>query len=366
MWVAAPPGVVPKLWVGPIAGTSLGLGNLSVADNGGRVSGSHLRVDANYNWYLVRGKDDRAWVVLDTGGSALDLDRVRNDFLALQLALGVPLRLDVLTGLDDAGNAIAARGLQFGGRPTRDRVGRWMNDGPVPPDRIALFARSMALALNKLEVLRTAVSAYLDTAVEPTIDGSYLKLHVALEAVCGGIPGSDGDQVIVKDSKAWTRWVRKIEAEIRQHALAPEWEEALVGKVHLAKMLPSSSTVADALARLTPPLVLCETALAELRKRNIPAHYYVMNKRRDYVVDRDVGRIDLLKTVLVAVCARLAGYDGPICGWLPRAGDLWRPPPSWWPAKGRRPSPIAYYCERALGPSRPRRAHQQAGARASA
>jgi hypothetical protein len=348
VWVAAPPGAVPRLWVGPIVGAIYGFGNLSVGEKDGRIDGRHLRVEANYCWYIARGKDDKSWAILDTLGAPFDLDRVRNDFLALQLAMGAPLRLDTLVGLDEPGNAIAARGLRFGGRHARDRDGRWMNDGPVPADHIPLFAKSMALALNKTEVLRTAVSAYLDTVVEPTIDGSYLKLHVALEAVCGAIPRDGKDQVIVKDSKAWTRWVRGLEKAIRRHALAPEWEEALVGKLHGAKMLPSSSTVTDAIARLKPPLVLCKTSLAELKKRNIPAHYYVMNKTRDYVVDRDVGRIELLKTVLVAVSARLAGYAGPICGWLQSQGELWRPPPSWWPVRSKAKLPMAYYCERSV------------------
>jgi hypothetical protein len=348
VWVAAPPGAVPRLWVGPIIGAIYGFGNLSVGEKDGRIDGRHLRVEANYCWHVVRGKDDKSWVILDTLGAPFDLDRVRNDFLALQLAMGVPLRLDTLVGLDEPGKAIAARGLRFGGRHARDRDGRWMNDGPVPSDHIPLFAKSMALALNKTGVLRTAVSAYLDTVVEPTIDGSYLKLHVALEAVCGAIPRDGKDQVIVKDSKAWTRWVRGLEKEIRRHALAPEWEEALVGKLHGAKMLPSSSTVTDAIARLKPPLVLCKTSLAELKKRNIPAHYYVMNKTGDYVVDRDVGRIELLKTVLVAISARLAGYAGPICGWLRPPGELWRPPPSWWPIKSKAKQPTAYYCERTV------------------
>lgn len=58
----------------------------------------------------------------------------------------------------------------------------------------------------------------------------------------------------------------------------------------------------------------------------------------DYEVDRDVERIDVLKTLFVALIARACSYDGPICGWKrDESSAVWKPQPAWWPT----PSPAS-------------------------
>ncbi len=108
--------------------------------------------------------------------------------------------------------------------------------------------------------------------------------------------------------------------------------DVFINKVISAMNLLSSGVVADALARLHPPIVVDEAVLDELDKRNIPAHHFSMNKPEvDYDVDRDVERIDILRSLLVALIARACGYDGAISGWVTGNAAGWKPQPNWWP-----------------------------------
>jgi hypothetical protein len=52
----------------------------------------------------------------------------------------------------------------------------------------------------------------------------------------------------------------------------------------------------------------------------------------DYVVDRDVGRVDILRSLFVALMARACRYDGAIAGWVRNEAAAWKPQPGWWPA----------------------------------
>ena len=186
-----------------------------------------------------------------------------------------------------------------------------------------------------------AATAYLDSVSDPTIDGQYLKLHVALEGFGNALLKLDEKKkkkrkaeprLLVKDGKAWVGWVKGHAAELREMLAEPSREEAFVGKVIAAMNLPSSGVVGDALLRLDPPLKVDKRVLDELDKRNIPAHHATMNKPgEDYEVDRDVERVDVLRSLLVALIARACRYDGPILGWSTTDAFKWNPQPGWWP-----------------------------------
>jgi len=76
-----------------------------------------------------------------------------------------------------------------------------------------------------------------------------------------------------------------------------------------------------------------EAVLDELEKRNIAAHHGTMNKPDvDYDVDRDVERVNILRSLLVALVARACGYDGAIAGWVIGSAAGWKPQPDWWSA----------------------------------
>lgn len=337
-------GRTPTRWVGKVRGASFGTGNLGVRGPE-HCSSSHLRLEGRYTWYVLdRRPDENAInvVVEAAQPSELDWNAVGSDFMALQFALGVPLQLETLVALDEPGNVIGCAGAALGSRPARRRP----LDGPVPYSRqgecwVAVLFHRLAAAMATSELpYALACHAYLDSVAEATIDGAYLKLQIALEEFARSLRKQEESaagiaraptRLLVRDKDTWIAWVDDHVAELRGMVAEGENPAVFVDKVRSAMNLPSSGVVADVLARLDPPLVVGRDVLNEVRQRNIPVHSGRMNKPGvDYVVDRDVERLDILRSLLVALVSRACGYDGAISGWL-RSAPTWKPAPDWWP-----------------------------------
>ncbi len=78
-------------------------------------------------------------------------------------------------------------------------------------------------------------------------------------------------------------------------------------------------------------ITLPEDVLAEVKRRDDPAHHYFMNRRLDHDdLDKDVRRLEMIQTLLVALTAVHVGYTRPIRGYdvTPSGG---RSAPTWWP-----------------------------------
>lgn len=333
-------------WVGRLKGGGFLNGNLAVSA-GSRSRASSMRLAGCYTWHLlIHDRNDDLSVVVDGGPSTFNRQALGIDFNALQVSLGAPLQLDLLVGLDGPGNVVGAAGVHFGGNRKTKRTGR--ADGPVPDDVVhecwvPVFFQRLATAMVATPDLPwgMACNAYLDSLSDATIDGRYLHVHVALEAFATALLKLDSKKkgkprLLVKNGDAWVRWVSERASEIREMLAAAEQEKVFVNKVISAMNLPSSGVVADALSRLDPPLLVDEAVLEEVEKRNIPVHHAAMNKPGvDYEVDRDVARIDVLKSLFIALIARACKYDGAIAGWVRDEAAAWKPQPGWWPA----PSP---------------------------
>jgi hypothetical protein len=334
-------------WVGRLKGGGFFNPNL-VVSAGSRSAARNMRLEGKYAWYLLDTyeKNEDITVVVDGGPSSFDRSALGVDFNALQVALGAPLQLEVMVGLDAPGNIVGLAGVHLGGARETKRGGR--ADGPVPDDVvnecwIAVFFRRLAMAMVETPDLPWAMAcnAYLDSISDATIDGRYLHIHVALEAFAVALLKQEQKKkaeprLLVKSSEAWVRWVKEHTPELCRMLADTAQEKVFVGKLISAMNLPSSGVVVDALSRLDPPLLVEEAVLEEVEKRNIPVHYSSMNKPGDdYEVDRDVGRIDVLKSLFVALIARACRYDGAIAGWVRNEAAAWKPQPEWWPA----PSP---------------------------
>lgn len=338
-------GDLPSRWTGTLHGGGFLRGNLAVV-RPGRSSWNHLRLDGRYTWYILsRDRDSEAFdVIIDGDGCPLDRDGLGTDFNALQFSFGAPLRLDTLVALDDPGNVVGCAGVALGGRRATSRARA--ADGPVPDTTIqecwipVLFRCLAAAMLGDDLPWGLACNAYLDGVTDPTIDGGYLKLHVALEAFAKALlrrdeaesRGAPSPRRLVRDQKEWAAWVAAHAAELRELVAPVEAPEVFVNKVRSAMNVPSSGVVADALLRLRPPLTVDESCLRELGERNIPAHHGTMNRPGvEYDVDRDVERVDVLRCLLAALVARACGYTGAIAGWARNSPAGWKPPPDWWP-----------------------------------
>ncbi len=359
-------GPTPARWVGRLQGCGFLNANLTIAGPGPRFTRNSMRLQGRYTWYLLNGFEETASavVVIDAGPSPLDHEAIGTDFNAMQVAFGTPMQLDTLVALDGPGNVVGCAGVHLGGNRKTER--RRRADGPVPDNVtnecwIPVLFNRLALAMAASDLPWGMIcNAYLDSASDATIDGRYLKLQVALEAFAKALlkraeATNAAPRRLVRDADAWGAWVKKRRDELRAMVEDQASADVFINKVISAMNLPSSGVVADALRRLQPPLIVDEVVLDELEKRNIPAHHLRMNKPGvDYDIDRDVERVDILRSLYVALVARACGYDGAIAGWVRSKAAEWKPQPDWWPPPPEsviEESRRDFLCERSSPPS---------------
>ena len=341
-WTASRAGSAPSVWMGVVQGDFAwrAQGNLVVQDVNStmlRRSEANLLLSGSYTWSVLGDKDE-AVVIIDTDGRPLDGMLAVADFCALQLTFGQRLSLPWLVGLDSSGTPVSWAGLAGLARDYSSRkvsaeppipAMRWITPGCWTP---AFFAAAADALFTKRESPAWVVfNAYLDS-LDEHLDGAYLKLHVALEAVCHEV-NRPSRPLLVKTPKAWLAWVGERASEIEALAVNPDAAKKLIGKVQAAMNSPATDTVEDALRALN--LKVPSELLEEVAQRSRSVHRFLMNGQgRDRVLVDDWQRVRRLRTVLVAVFARLIGYTGPIHGW---ERDSWGHPvaATWWPHDGR-------------------------------
>jgi len=328
----------PLLWIGHLEGQVPPGGNLTVREqtrHRTRIRHDGFRLQGGYTWYLVRTSDAMTrTVVVDPGGLPMERERVMRDFLCMQFCFGGPLRLDRLVGIDAQRQAVAALGLgtflrQAGKHraPVPDDIGeadRWV------PELFAVMTRK--IHEEGLEPLLIAIASYLDSETDH-LDGGYLKGQVGLEAFAKRLLGSQPVELLIKDEVAWKKWVRTLRPIIRTHLAAQDAKAREdLGMVHdkfvKAMHAPTGGLVRKAFGQITLP----KEILDEIKLRNYPAHGFFMNAGRDHDLDRDVRRLEMVQTLLVALVALHVGYEGQLKGYDVR-DDGGRHPPSWWPSK---------------------------------
>lgn len=360
-WATA---VTPHVWVGRLQGKVPELGNLSLIEwknDRPKVSHRGFRFSGKYTWYILREeKQDVSTVLVDAAGAALERDALREEFHALQFTLGGGLRLDYLTGLDGNRNVVGAMSLGSLERPRSkyrppvahrfDEADKWLPE----------FFRLVALKISQrgAEPLIIAIASYLDSQADH-LDGAYLKAHVGLEAFGKRIVAESSPDLLVKDEVEWKKWVSSLLPAIQSRVVGSKQVdvsrqvEIIRNKFVAAMFAPSGDVVRKALQMhgIEVPVDVRE----EIKKRNYPAHGFLMNKSVDLEIDRDVRRLELIQTLIVALVAVYVGYTGPIHGYNV-ADDGGRLPPDWWPVRLYDDDvQVQYVCERRVvgGESKP-------------
>jgi hypothetical protein len=327
----------PCAWVGLLDGAKVDDANLTILAGHG-WSAKHLYVRANYDIYVVTPQSGETIVVVDTKGVPLDHQVMASDVAALEFAMGRPLGLDYLLGLDGAHNVVSAAGIQFGNRHPPDPRCRC----PVAGSRdlyapksgliaehnwVPLFASLVAKRLEADGVdspLNIAMGAYLNSLMGD-IHSNYLLAQVALEAFCSAVVPAE-THTLVKSSAAWLAFVESHREEIGAMAVDAEAARKLVSKVQNAQHAPSGDRVHVALTHFG--IEAPEAALREVIRRNSAAHRYVMTKESELVVQDVADRLAIVQTLLVSVVAKYVGFRGPIVGWEWINGR--HKVPDWW------------------------------------
>lgn len=338
----------PRFWIGQVEGmTRLDFsGNLCIE----RLKGHGIRLGSKrhfffsgaYRYFLVQcdhGKQ-RTWhLIIDTGGAdAPDPKKLGNDFLVLQFVLGKQLRLPMLVGVTDEFRTVAATvGNTKWGHVTASGIppipiGQNNTDFISESWAAVLFERISATWQNQAglkNAFAIALEMYLD-AMNHHLDFDYLRLQVALEAVAFWIlTHKEGgkEPSIVNDVKKWESWVKKNMAEIQSHA-CDGFGETLYLNVKGAQRLPSGRVIPTAFGHLGIPMT--EEMRLELRARNNVVHQGLMAPG-GYEIDRDLRRVAMIRTMLVALIAKASGYSGAINGWeIGDQGYPLEPPTDWW------------------------------------
>jgi hypothetical protein len=336
----------PSLWVGCVEGaTRINFGGNLIVERvkaGGYCLGwrGHFCFLGAYSYYLIQSKVDgnTVWhLLVDTGGVGVpDHEVLEREFLLLQFVLGRQLRIPMLLGITADGGTVASTT----GTGTRRNLSQ-QRVAPVPIDRnndawvdeswaTVFFERvgkAWASRPDWHAAYLTAFDSYLD-ATTLHLDADYLRLQVALEAFSYSVLRltNQEERMVVKDKAAWKTWVRGNADAIR--ALASEgFENTLLQKVIGVYRLSSGRVVPSA-------FVAYETALlpemsAELEERNVVVHQGCMAPD-GYDVDRELRRIAMIRTMLVALIAKSVGYAGAINGWEVGHLGYLREPETWW------------------------------------
>jgi hypothetical protein len=359
----------PSVWLGQLRGELPQFGNLALVErgNGWVKSGRDgFRLDGRYLWHLVPGNLDPAdhTAVLEPRGVAVNRHDLVNDILCMEFAFGGALRLDHIVGIDERRRPVAAisvgqlaRPLGKHRAPVPDYVGR--ADTWIPE----LFRLTAAKVSDEgIEPLVIAIGAYLDSVVDH-LDGGYLKAQVGLEAFARRLVGGGRPELLVHDEAAWREWAESVRPSIQRLLRDPQRLDTVYGKIVSAMFAPTGDLVTRALR--AKGLDLPRELIAEVKKRNYPAHGFLMNRTVDHDLDADVRRLEMVQTLIAALVAGHVGYCGPLKGYDVDAAG-YRPSPSWWPvATSADDAAIQYMGERSSEADMPRdvstRAHQLRG-----
>ncbi|MBX7123957.1 MAG: hypothetical protein K1X42_17660 [Opitutaceae bacterium] len=328
----------PWIWVGRLCGKVPRTGNLSLVERGdgwSRAIGTAYCMSGSYKWYIVPESESAqanqsSTLLVDPAGKSVTRATLRSDLLALEFAFGGSLSLDYLVGLDHGrvvAGALSLGSIGRGATNYRPPVPHEYSDFPLwGPEFFRLLAAK--LRQDGLEPLIIPITAYLDSERDH-LDGAYMKAQVGLEAFAKRVTRHGSPALVVKDAKAWKQWASSLSTTIRAHLVDEKHLDAVLGKFIAAMHAPSGDLVRQALA--THGITIPKHVADEIRKRNYPAHGFLMNPTLAYDFDGDVRRLELVQTLLAALVACYVGYKGPLHGYDVN-DDGGRIPPSWWPA----------------------------------
>jgi hypothetical protein len=319
------------------------------------IDHGHLRLEGRHTYYLVKVTRDEWFLIVDTaGGAPPRREDLYPDFLAFQFVLGRAIKLESFLGVDTAGEVVA----MVGGVHGRDQGEDAQVTPPVPTawSTNAIWAApffsaiSKTYAANELETAKNpkknlrlyiALSGYVESLAEAHVEGRALRLHVALEAfaywVLRFLRGPQEETA----TEAWYGWVAEREADIRK--FAPSREEplaageendaanALVNKVRNAIFPASMQSVPAAYADYGITLKSkMKRGLSKVRGKLV--HTGILFEAPQEKIEKYLEPIDIVRTLLVGLIAKVVGYEGEIIGWKKeRHQDHEVAPSDWWP-----------------------------------
>ncbi len=350
MWSTS---VRAHIWLAKLhGGPRLRAGNLRLSeDSTGSMTWTALRLRGQLDWYMVARESERIIVVVAEPG--IQRDAIRADLVCLEWAFGAPLAVDHFVGIDVARQLVGAfgysdRGIRF--RRGRSPVPDEFDDEAIWPPHMfeVLTARVKAIGIKSL---LPGIGCYMD-AQGAHLDGAYLLGHIGLEATLLKFASLDDQASLVSAKGAWARCIDIVREVVRTHLREESDLDLVLGRMKGAARPPIRQILDRYLLRAG--IGLPDEVRKEMAGRNKSAHGFWMSPDRNYDVDIDYRRIEMVLTILAGVIAIEARYQGPIKGYDVR-GDGVRPSPAWWPVRSTAETIGRRYSHRRDAPSNGKR-----------
>lgn len=269
--------------------------------------------------------------LLAFGGDDVSRKHLWHDFRALEFLLGRRLCVETIAGIDATGAVVRVYGGVIGSlHPRNCSVAPAVPLLGIKTWLAPFFSKlSRAQAERRELALHVPLSYYVES-LGGFVDVEFLALQVALEAFAKVVLNARTTEkkLAVKDRKAWNKWIEEHADELRSHSV-PGKEESLVNRVRELSRNPTGRHVEDAFGSFGQMLLPEQVAVIE--DRNTVAHTALMIKDGVYDFQRDLSKIALVRSMLVALLGLAIGYKGQIRGWQhPDIGNG-TAPVDWWP-----------------------------------
>lgn len=309
--------------------------NLRIATKSNRTpQGLGLFLHGNYDYCVLF--DKKLLVIMPTDEKAdLDLQKLANDQTVLSFVLGQRISIARIVGIDSQGAVCSERqclkyhssteaGCRLTPVPTIELDGRAAADGAT---WLATFFRKCSQALRDHPEYRLdmALVTYVDSLSGDLIP-AYLRIQVQIEALAfhllTALKPEHAKSKLVKSFSAWKKFVSElIKPRLQEFALDATAANDLFTKIDSAPKHVSGKRVRDVFKHFK--IDLFQNTLDEIEERDNIVHAMEISKERDGAikVEREVSRIKMMQTLLVALIALAAGYRGKIRQWARPLGQ---------------------------------------------
>jgi hypothetical protein len=180
------------------------------------------------------------------------------------------------------------------------------------------------------------IAFYLDALAEHFVQGRYLKLHVALEAFAFWISKKMPEEPpLIAVAAKWREWLTEQKERLRGLAGHGQFD-ALWSSLSGMPGSPRSSRLVKRVFKAFRDgrtIILTPEMKDELYDRNLIVHTAEMFAEgvKPSNVEQYIEKIELVRTLLVALISLVVDYQGEILGWKrERHQPLQTAPADWW------------------------------------
>jgi hypothetical protein len=338
-WRATPEPARAVVWFATVRGRFRDLSNVEVRGKTATYGSGLWLEGAKHRYFLVdnhsRDSSDRTFDILIFAGESMSRTALGPDHRVLEFCLGSSLQIDRVIGIDDQKRVIEVHGARIGeehrrAERTAPAVPLWPTVDSVRGNWVAPMFAKLSRALAAQPDLLFTPLAYYVSSIGRFIDNEFLDLQIALEAFASKLlePAQGDELLAVKDKEAWKSWVEERRNEIFAHAVAGT-EQSLLDRLKSLSRKATSNAVRDAFRRYG--LELLREQKSVIGDRNVVAHTALMNTDGNYEFLREMRRISVVRSLLVALISLAIGYRGQIRGWsTPDRDDPEPASPEWW------------------------------------